>query len=157
MRGKAASVRLRWRGDIVRENGKEAAKIGMVETMEKAAEIARELCPVAFGELRDSIVVEKLYVRQGQVFGRWGAYIYYALYVEKGTGPHMPPVDALRPWAGKVLGDPELAWPVAINISKYGTQAQPFLEPAANRAYQQIGLRVENAWRHISARRGSGA
>jgi hypothetical protein len=40
----------------------------------------------------------------------------------------MPPVDALRPWAAKVLGDENLAWPVAIKISREGTEGQWFLK-----------------------------
>ena len=52
----------------------------------------------------------------------------YTTYVEEGTRPHMPPVDALRPWAQKVLGDADLAWPVALKIAREGTKGQFFLK-----------------------------
>ena len=48
----------------------------------------------------------------------------YAVYVDGGTKPHIPPVDKIERWANsKGLN----AWGVAINISKYGTKAKPFL------------------------------
>jgi hypothetical protein len=48
----------------------------------------------------------------------------YGIYLDSGTEPHMPPVDAIRPWAeARGLN----AWGVAMNIKKYGTRAQPFL------------------------------
>ncbi len=54
----------------------------------------------------------------------------YAPPVESGSKPHMPPVDALKLWAKRVLGDESLAWPVALGIAKRGTPPQPFLMPA---------------------------
>lgn len=54
----------------------------------------------------------------------------YAAPVEFGSRPHMPPVDALKLWAKRVLGDERLAWPVALGIAEHGTRPQPFLMPA---------------------------
>jgi hypothetical protein len=54
----------------------------------------------------------------------------YASFVEFGTRPHWPPVDALKDWCAKFLGDERLAFVVARAISKRGTMAQPFLGPA---------------------------
>lgn len=48
----------------------------------------------------------------------------YGKYVDEGTKPHMPPVEAIRPWAeSKGLN----AWAVAMNIKKYGTREHPFI------------------------------
>jgi len=48
----------------------------------------------------------------------------YGKFVDEGTKPHMPPVDKIRNWAdSKGLN----AWGVAINISKFGTKAHPFI------------------------------
>ena len=83
------------------------------------------LCAVDQGGLRDSIDYEVIahacYVGTESQYGPW---------VEHGTGPHMPPIEPLQAWAQRVLGDPELAWPIALKIRKYGTKAQPFAEPA---------------------------
>lgn len=50
----------------------------------------------------------------------------YALYVELGTRPHMPPVDAITPWAEMHGLNP---WAVAMGIKKHGTQPHPFVQP----------------------------
>ncbi len=48
----------------------------------------------------------------------------YGVFLDSGTQPHMPPVDAIKEWAdNKGLN----AWGVAMNIKKYGTKPQPFL------------------------------
>ena len=52
----------------------------------------------------------------------------YGPYVEFGTKPHMPPVDALEGWAKRHGMDS--AWPIAINIKKHGSEPRPYLMPA---------------------------
>jgi hypothetical protein len=54
----------------------------------------------------------------------------YSSFVEFGTRPHFPPIDALKDWCEKVLGDAGLAWVVARAISRRGTLAHPFMGPA---------------------------
>ena len=51
----------------------------------------------------------------------------YAAAVHEGTQPHMPPVDALTPWANKKGISP---WALAMSIKKKGTKANPFLTRA---------------------------
>lgn len=51
---------------------------------------------------------------------------YYGLFLDSGTKPHMPPVDAIDRWI-KDKGLNLNAWAVATNIKKFGTKAQPFL------------------------------
>lgn len=51
----------------------------------------------------------------------------YAAYVEFGTRPHMPPVDAITPWALMHGIDP---WRLAYHIKHHGTKAHPFMRPA---------------------------
>jgi len=91
---------------------------------------ARMSCPVAFTTLLKSIQPGVVEVTNDEVRAEIKAESEYASYVEMGTRPHWPPVDALRPWAGKVLGDENLAFLVARAISKRGTKPQPFLGPA---------------------------
>ena len=52
----------------------------------------------------------------------------YGHYVEYGTKPHFPPMDALEDWARRHGMDS--AWPICKAISERGTPAQPFLLPA---------------------------
>lgn len=49
----------------------------------------------------------------------------YPVFVEKGTKPHMPPVDAITAWANSKGINP---WALAMSIKKKGTQANPFVE-----------------------------
>lgn len=58
----------------------------------------------------------------------------YGRYVEKGTKPHFPPVDAIERWAKTKLGQPGLGFVIARKISIKGTKAQPFVEPAYKNA-----------------------
>lgn len=65
----------------------------------------------------------------------------YAEYVEFGTRPHFPPVEAITPWARMRGIEP---WALAHSIAKHGTKAHPFLqktyeqvEPYANTALAQ--------------------
>lgn len=141
-----ARMRLRWKGEAVGEKGKRAAELGMKVTLGECVRIAIRRAPVAYGTLGQSIRIDKMYWRHKQLFGRWGAFVKYALWVEVGTGPHMPPVDAIRDWAAQKLGAPELAWPIAIAISKRGTREQPFLRPAADEAYPKLADNVKAAW-----------
>lgn len=65
----------------------------------------------------------------------------YWKYIEYGTKPHFPPVDAIRKWIkvkpvlprplknGKLPTENQLAYLIGRKISKVGTKAKPFLQP----------------------------
>lgn len=65
----------------------------------------------------------------------------YWKYVENGTKPHFPPVDAIKQWIkvkpvlprplkdGKLPTENQLAFLIGRKISKVGTKANPFLAP----------------------------
>lgn len=55
----------------------------------------------------------------------------HAIYHEKGTRPHFPPVWAITPWAEAHGWEP---YALAVHISKVGTRAYPFMEPALTEA-----------------------
>jgi len=68
---------------------------------------------------------------------QWGAYNYkvisqasYSAAVESGTKPHAVSPRHLMEWARLKLGDEKAAWPVAMKIKKFGTDAHPFMYPA---------------------------
>jgi hypothetical protein len=52
-------------------------------------------------------------------------------YLRMGTKPHMPPVDAITPWAEMMGIDP---WALAMSISVNGTMANPWEDDAASEA-----------------------
>lgn len=63
----------------------------------------------------------------------------YAASIEYGTDPHMPPVDALKGWSRRKLGNEKAAWAVAKKIAKEGTDPKPFLRPAIETTLQKVG------------------
>ncbi|QOR55526.1 MAG: hypothetical protein UMS36scaffold28_16 [Phage 59_13] len=91
---------------------------------------ARSLCPVFNGTLSQSIQPGEIVVTDANITAEVIAHANYASFVEFGTRPHFPPVDALRDWAARVLGDERLAFVVARAIARRGTYAKPFLGPA---------------------------
>jgi len=65
----------------------------------------------------------------------------YGYFLDEGTKPHMPPVDAIKKWAdNKGLN----AWAVAMNIKKYGTKAKPFIYTLYN-ATKKLDKRIADA------------
>ena len=65
----------------------------------------------------------------------------YWKFIENGTKPHWPPVDAIKKWisvkpilprplkSGKLPTTDQLAYLIGRKISKVGTKAKPFLKP----------------------------
>lgn len=59
-------------------------------------------------------------------------------YVEYGTPPHTAPVDELKGWARRKLGDENLAWAVVKAIEKRGTQPYPFIRTTIKQDFKKI-------------------
>ena len=86
--------------------------------------------PVASGHLRDNI--DYTVTEEGDNVILTISLPKYAQYIEWGTPPHMPPVEAIKDWL-MIKGLPEeLAWPIAISIKQHGTRPQPFIRPYVN-------------------------
>lgn len=80
----------------------------------------------------------------------------YWKYIENGTKPHFPPVDAIKKWisvkpvlprptkSGKLPTDNQLAYLIGRKISKVGTKPKPFLKPTItdfdliNKVYNEV-------------------
>lgn len=99
-------------------------------TQAKIVNDARASAPVYLTTLRQSILPGDIEVSRSNVKAYVVANADYAAYVEFGSRPHWPPVDALKGWAQKKLGDESLAFVVARGIAQNGTPAKPFLGPA---------------------------
>jgi hypothetical protein len=92
---------------------------------------AKAACPVGVSSaLQASIQAGPIIITDDNIDAFVEANADYASFIEFGTRPHFPPVDALRDWAAKFLGDERLAFLVARAISRRGTLAHPFLGPA---------------------------
>ena len=60
---------------------------------------------------------------------RWGYNAPHAPHIEYGTSPHYPPIQPLKDWAHRVLGDEGAAYAVQAKIGAEGTPPQPFVRP----------------------------
>ena len=89
---------------------------------------SQEAVPVDQATLLQSGVPPTV-TRDGSVV--WGYNAKHALPVEEGSEPHWPPIDPLRGWARRVLGDESAAYAVQQKIAEEGTDAQPYARPGA--------------------------
>jgi hypothetical protein len=82
----------------------------------------KESCPVDTGLLRNSIVVSPS--SNGLLISMNG----YGEQVEYGFSPGTPiSAEELKGWCKRVLGDENLAYPVAKYLRKYGKKPNPFI------------------------------
>jgi len=72
--------------------------------------------------LRSGIPPERL--DDGSVV--WGYQAPYAEPVDEGQEPHWPPIEPIKGWARRVLGDESAAWAVAAKIAEEGTEPIDF-------------------------------
>jgi hypothetical protein len=114
--------------ELIKAQMLEKAKRVLFLSMAKMEGLAISYCPVDTGMLRSSIHLSPNY--PGSVEYILAAGVYYAAYVEYGTFSHVPPVEALKGWSGRVLGDENLAWAVQRKIGIRGTKSQPYFRPA---------------------------
>lgn len=122
----------------------------------------RENLPRVSGLTAGSITSDVASLPAG-VLGVVGSSQPSALFLELGTRPHMPPVEALQPWVRAVLGisDPKenrsVAFLVAQKIARHGTEAQLPFERASRSTRAQVVQMFEAAAARIAQRlAGSG-
>ena len=107
---------------------KEKAKEVLWRSMVKIEELAKNKAPVDTGMLKNRIHLEPM--QPGSEKYELSDGVEYGIYVEYGTKPHYVPITPLKDWAGRVLGDKNLAYSIRAKIAKQGTAAQPFFRPA---------------------------
>lgn len=104
------------------------------------------------GQLMNSITIEER-IGENQINYLIGTNVNYAPYVEYGTRPHFPPVQALMEWVKRhargsksLFGKDDtrkVAYAIAFTISKRGTTPRPFLRPAFILAKNKLLLDLE--------------
>jgi hypothetical protein len=104
----------------------------------------------ASGELYNS-VKSKAFKDRNDVYHLEVDYIYYGLFVDKGTRPgHMPRIDDIRRWCRLKGISESAAFPIARNIFKFGTKARPFTTPftrdseVINKIIKEMGKEFAN-------------
>lgn len=90
----------------------------------------------------------------------------HAAFIEFGTEPHMPPIEPLEAWVrrnfskvgAKRLSRPDkvdarkIAWGIAMNMAKHGTEPKPFIRPALRDAQEFLRQRTA----HMSSGQSQG-
>jgi HK97 gp10 family phage protein len=110
---------------------------------------ARKAAPVFSGELRASILPEirTQGILGGEMVGVVGSKVAHALYMEKGTRPHFPPVAALRAWARR---RGMVAFVIARAISRRGTKPRRFLQGAYDSNKERIVKKFDAAIKKLT-------
>lgn len=139
--------------DVVREE----LLAAMTEADVKLTAQVQELTPHAHGTLRGSMThVER--VREFGVEGHVGSPLSYAEYVDLGTRPHFPPVEALMDWVKARFGTQSerearsIAFLIARKISRVGTKGQNIYGGALAHLAPEIRAIFAAAQERIAAR-----
>jgi hypothetical protein len=145
--GEIASFSLVWKGDQVNAQTRNAMRWGIDSTMADCVTTACDRVPVGTTSfLKGSLKMHPAVDNVDNITGYWGSFdIKYAPFVEFGTRPHWPPVDAI---AKSMKVDRSTAFLIARAISRYGTRPHPYLIPAAEAHYPSLSHRIaaQIAW-----------
>jgi len=134
---------LKWYGDAVEQKVHDATRKAIDDITSTCVLSAKRKVALDTTLLQGSIEMRPAHMDAKGIVGLWGSFNNkYALFIELGTDPHWPPIDALRPWARRKLGDENLAFPVARSISIHGTKPQPFLRPTADEEYPKLTAKI---------------
>lgn len=95
------------------------------------------------GDLLKSVVSE--YREKGRtqeiVFGPDAK---HAIFILKGTRPHWAPIEPLKEWARRKLGDEQLGYAVQKKIARRGTEARDYLSGPFRKLRQESPERLED-------------
>jgi hypothetical protein len=113
------------------EKGKEetinAARKVLMMSMFKMEELAIKNAPFDVGDLRQKITVFPEILANHYVLT---SHAEYSAALEYGTRPFYAPIEPLKKWAARKIGDESVAYAVRAKIAKEGITAHPFMRPA---------------------------
>ena len=121
----------------IRDYLRDGAQLGYNWSMQQAPEDTGKLKQTSFGpEFRGEDLV-------------WGYTMGYSLFVEEGTRPHWAPIQPLKDWARRVLGDENAAYAIQQKIAQEGTEGQHFARAGSQR--QQEWYRSHSLGKYLDA------
>lgn len=114
---------------------------GLMDVAELILADSQDKVPVDEGMLKKSGHINDSYLNKEVVYDAP-----YAVFVEFGTSPHMPPLQPIEDWVRRKRSDlgvkdgeiKKVARAIQMKISKYGTKPQPFLRPAYDDAQVRL-------------------
>lgn len=134
---------LTWNGEQVQDKVLLASARAGNSILGDSVITSKQLVPVRTTHLQGSIQMREMAMTsaKGGLRGMFGSFaMHYAIYVEKGTRPHFPPIDAI---AMGMKVDRNTAFLIARSISKKGTKAYPYLQPSADKWFPQLASRIK--------------
>ena len=99
----------------------------LMKCMFKMEELALAKAPFDTGELREKISLFPQVLSDRYVLASRAK---HSREMEYGTVPFFAPIDPLKAWAKRKLGDENIAYAVRNKIAKVGIKAHPFMRPA---------------------------
>lgn len=125
---------------------------------------SKENAPVGIGGgggFKGSISAREPRVMGNSVLGQVGSPLNYAVPIEIGSKPHMPPVQPLADWAQMKLGIPPaeasgVGFAIARKIAKKGTEGSHAFERAFKAGEPQVRRFFEQAATRVAERIGGG-
>jgi HK97 gp10 family phage protein len=124
---------------------KEAVEKAIAKTATNIERKGKRNAPVDTGRLRASIEVVDVNVPLTKAIRAGNANVRYAAAVEYGAKAHYAPIEPLKAWAKRVLGDEDAAYAVREHIAIEGTPAQPYMGPAWESEREDYVRRVRDA------------
>lgn len=99
----------------------------LMKSMFKMEELAVHFAPVDTSELVQKItlfpqILAKVYILSSKAKQSEA--------MEYGTRPFYAPIEPLKKWAGRKLGDESIGYAIQKKIAKVGITAQPFMRPS---------------------------
>lgn len=134
-------------------------RVFMGEAVGHLKDEAQARTPTTHGTLRSSIIGNVRPVSGFGVEGVVGSSLGYAVAVELGTRPHMPPVEPLIDWVSQKFGlrgkeAKAAAWRVAKGIARHGTPAVGMFHGAFNSNKAQLAERFSETVQRITRQLG---
>lgn len=111
----------------------ERSKRVLMKSMFKMQELAIERAPTDQGELRNKIRVNPQLLAERYELTSGAK---HSAALELGSRPFWAPIQPLKDWSRRTLGDEGAAYAVQKSIAKNGIRAQPFMRPA----YDEVNL-----------------
>ncbi len=112
--------------------------------------------PHFLGNLRKSIATPQPIVTADTILGQVSTPISYARPVETGTKPHTPPIEPLKLWAKRKLGDERAAYAVQKAIQRRGTRGAHMFAKGfqyrAGRIEQMFSDAIDQILKRVGAR-----
>jgi len=99
----------------------------LMKSMFKMEELAIDYAPFDQGYLRENITVFPQILSSNYVLNSNAS---YSAAMEYGSRPFYAPIEPLKEWAKRKIGDENVGYAVQAKIAKFGVKSSPFFRPS---------------------------